>query len=160
MIKGVPWLIKGQFGTIQNLHRFLIPQTRNWLSTWLDFCLTMGERWVKLGKAGEVITGWPQRKKEQANRSWNMMLRTKTYLFSLPLFFGICSRYLKVSKFQNEFMKSLFLPKYEPGFLPFTVPHYREEILTIFGSYFVRINSFWNLLTFSSPVAKTEWLTK
>ena len=34
---------------------------------------------------------------------------------------------LKVSKFQNEFMKSLFLQKYEP------------EILTIFGSF---INSF------------------
>ena len=34
---------------------------------------------------------------------------------------------VKVSKFQNEFMKSLFLQKYEP------------EILTIFGSF---INSF------------------
>ena len=26
-------------------------------------------------------------------------------------------RYLKVSKFQNEFMKSSFLPKYEPNFV-------------------------------------------
>ena len=45
---------------------------------------------------------------------------------------------LKVSKFQNEFMKSSFLPKYEPK---------------ISGSYFGRnddiINSFWNLLTFN-----------
>ena len=36
----------------------------------------------------------------------------------------------------------------------FTVPHYRAEILTIFGLYFGRnedfINSFWNLLTFNS----------
>ena len=55
----------------------------------------------------------------------------------------------KVSKFQNEFMKSSFLPKYEPKI----VPHYRAEILTIFGSYSGRnedfINSFWNLLIFS-----------
>ena len=55
---------------------------------------------------------------------------------------------LKVSKVQNEFMMSPFLPKYEPN----TVPHYRAEILTIFGSYFGRnddfINSYWNLLTF------------
>ena len=37
--------------------------------------------------------------------------------------------------------------------LPCTVPHYRAEIFTIFGSYFGRnndfINSFWNLLTFT-----------
>ena len=42
---------------------------------------------------------------------------------------------LKVSKFQNEFMKSSFLPKYKPNFVwisVFTVPHYRAEILTIF----------------------------
>ena len=40
------------------------------------------------------------------------------------------------------------------GFLPCTVPHYRAEILTIFGSYFGRHddlkNLFWNLLTFST----------
>ena len=34
------------------------------------------------------------------------------------------------------------------------MPHYRAEILTIFGSYFVRnndfINSYWNLLTFNA----------
>ena len=39
------------------------------------------------------------------------------------------------------------------GFLPFSVAQYREEILTIFGSYFGRnddfIYSFWNLLTFT-----------
>ena len=52
---------------------------------------------------------------------------------------------LKVSKFQNEFMKSSFLPKYERKIV-------KAEILTIFHSYFGRnddfINSFWNLLTF------------
>ena len=51
-------------------------------------------------------------------------------------------RLLKVSKFQNEFMKSSFC----------SVAQYRAEILTIFGSYFGRnddfINLFWNLLTF------------
>ena len=64
---------------------------------------------------------------------------------------------LKVSKFQNELMKSSFLPKYEPNIVRIsalcTVPHYRAEIHTIFGSYCGRndnfINSFWHLLTFS-----------
>ena len=64
---------------------------------------------------------------------------------------------LKLSKFQNQFMKSSFLPKYEPKIVrncyrACSVAHYSEEILTIFGSYFGRnndfINSFWNLLTF------------
>ena len=61
-----------------------------------------------------------------------------------------------VSKFQNEFMKTSFLPKYEPKFvriLPCSVTQYRAEILTIFCSYFGRNddfkNSFWNLVTFS-----------
>ena len=64
---------------------------------------------------------------------------------------------IKVRKFQNELIKSSFLPKYEPNIVRIyacTVPHYRAEILTIFGSYFRRndefINSFWNLLTFST----------
>ena len=51
---------------------------------------------------------------------------------------------LKVSKFQNEFMKSLFLPKYEQKlsrFLPCVV---KAEILTIFGSYFGRNDDFIN----------------
>ena len=68
----------------------------------------------------------------------------------------ICT-YLKVSKFQIEFMKSSFLPKYEQKIVRISallsVVQYRAEILTIFRSYFGRnddfINSFWNLLTFS-----------
>ena len=67
-------------------------------------------------------------------------------------------RSLNVSKFQNEFMNSSFLPKYERNIVRisalYTVPHYRAEILTIFRSYFGRnddfIISFWNLLTFSN----------
>ena len=54
---------------------------------------------------------------------------------------------LKVSKFQNEFIKSSFLPKYEPKivrFLPCSVAQYRAEILTIFGSYFGRNDDFLN----------------
>ena len=62
---------------------------------------------------------------------------------------------LKVSKFQNEFMKSSFLPKYERKIVRISarlsVAQYRVEILTIFHSYFGRnnkfLNSFWNLLT-------------
>ena len=61
---------------------------------------------------------------------------------------------LKVSKFQNEFMKLSFLPKYEPKIVRISAwAQYRAEIFTMFGSYFGRndnfINSFWNLLTFS-----------
>ena len=63
---------------------------------------------------------------------------------------------LKVSQFQNEFMKSSFLPKYERKITRISAlcseAHYRAEILTIFCSYFGRnndfINSFCNLLTF------------
>ena len=51
---------------------------------------------------------------------------------------------LKVSQFQNEFMKSSFLPKYEQK--------RQAEVPTIFSSYLGRnddfINSFWNCLTF------------
>ena len=65
---------------------------------------------------------------------------------------------VKVSKFQNEFMKPSFLPKYEQKNIrisALTTPSLQvAEILTIFCSYFGRndgfINSFWNLLTFSS----------
>ena len=59
---------------------------------------------------------------------------------------------IKVSKFENEFMKSSFLPKYEQKIVKISAlcseAHYRAEILTIFRSYFGRnddfINSFWN----------------
>ena len=63
---------------------------------------------------------------------------------------------LKVSKFQNEFMKSSFLPKYEPNIVRISALNcatLQAEIHTVFGSYFGEkddlINSFRNLLTFS-----------
>ena len=46
--------------------------------------------------------------------------------------------FLKVSKFQNEFMKSSFLPKYEPNIVRISAT------LTIFGSYFGRNDDFIN----------------
>ena len=60
---------------------------------------------------------------------------------------GKSDKLLKVSKFQNEFMKSSFFPKYEPNIVRIsvcTVPNYRVEILTIFGSYFGRNDDFIN----------------
>jgi hypothetical protein len=54
---------------------------------------------------------------------------------------------IKVSKFQNEFMKSSFLPKYEPNIVKISalyLPHYRVQILTIFVSYFGRNDDFIN----------------
>ena len=39
-------------------------------------------------------------------------------------------------------MKSSFLPKYGPNIIMITLPHYRAEILTIFGSYFGRNDDF------------------
>ena len=87
------------------------------------------------------------------------------YLFSgsalLMLDFCSCGAVLtlvKVSKFQNVLMKSSFFPKYRRTIvkicaLQCSLVQYREEILKIFGSYFVRndafVNSFWNSLTFS-----------
>ena len=52
-------------------------------------------------------------------------------------------------KFQNELMKSSFLPKYEPNIVRLSALycatlHYRAEILTIFGSYFGRNDDFIN----------------
>ena len=57
---------------------------------------------------------------------------------------------IKVIKFQNEFMKSSFLPKYEPKIVRIfalycgTVSTYRVKILTIFGSYFGTNDDFIN----------------
>ena len=61
----------------------------------------------------------------------------------------ILARRIKVSKFQNEFMKSSFLPKYEPKIvgisaLSCSVAQYRAEILKIFSSYFGRNDDFIN----------------
>ena len=102
--------------------------------------------WVLLTK----IQIWTQSLCAQLNFSEpKILLRYKLVLC-------VRKRALKVSKFQNEFMKSKFLPKYEPKIVRNVskgVPHYKADILTIFGSYFGRndrlINSFWNFLTFS-----------
>ena len=55
---------------------------------------------------------------------------------------------LKVSKFQNEFMKSSFFPKYERNIVRISallsVAQYRAEKLTIIGSYFRRNDDFIN----------------
>ena len=62
---------------------------------------------------------------------------------------------LKVSKFQNEFLKTSFLPKYEPNIVRISALYcatLQGKNPYNFGSYFGRndvfINSFWNLLTF------------
>ena len=57
-------------------------------------------------------------------------------------FNNVVTRRFGKYSFQNEYMKSSFLPKYEPK--TGTVPHYKAEILTIFGSYFGRNNDFIN----------------
>ena len=59
----------------------------------------------------------------------------------------------KVSKFQNEFMKTYFLPTYEPNIIRISALYCATLMdKNPFGSYFGRnnelINSFWNLLTF------------
>ena len=51
---------------------------------------------------------------------------------------------LKVSKFQNEFMRSSFLPKYEQKIVKISASLHRAEILTIFRSYFGRNNDLIN----------------
>jgi hypothetical protein len=59
---------------------------------------------------------------------------------NLLLIFNSLFFVLKVSKFQNKFMKSSLLQKYEPKL----VIIYRAEIPTIFGSYFGRNDDFIN----------------
>ena len=57
----------------------------------------------------------------------------------------ISRHFLKVNKFQNQFMKSSFFPKYEPKIVRISarsMAHYRAEILTIFDSYFGRNDDF------------------
>ena len=60
---------------------------------------------------------------------------------------------LKVSKSQNKFMKSSFLPKNKRNIARISALNVRAEILAIFRSFFGRnddfINLFWDLLTFS-----------
>ena len=53
-------------------------------------------------------------------------------------------RFLKVSKFQNEFLKSSFLPKYQQKVVRIVDCVVRAEILTIFCSYFGRNDDFIN----------------
>ena len=54
-------------------------------------------------------------------------------------------RNLKVSKFQNELMKSSFLPKYEPKIVRISL----QYLVHVFVRNDDFINSFWNLLTFN-----------
>ena len=103
------------------------------------------------------VIGYPNLKLEIRSKKkiWGCLSEYFWKFSTMVFWFQNCSDHLwekyvlKVSKFQNEFLKSSFLPKYEPKI----VKHYRAEILTIFGSYFGRnddfINWFWNLLTFS-----------
>ena len=54
---------------------------------------------------------------------------------------------IEISRFQNEFMKTSFLPKHEPNIVKISalyLPHYRVEILTIFVSYCGRNDDFIN----------------
>ena len=115
----------------------------------------MGRCWREKPQGKEVSLQENSVDKNE-NEKFNYFFLYSTILFSNGFIIEVCGHGLKVSKFQNEFMKSSFLPKYEPNIWRisalYCVPHYRAEILTIFGSYFGRnddfINSFWNLLTF------------
>ena len=61
---------------------------------------------------------------------------------------NFCVKQLKVSYFQNEFMKIKLLPKNERKIARISALWVRAEILAIFRSFFGRsfifINSFWN----------------
>ena len=65
--------------------------------------------------------------------------KIKTVSLPAPQLLNRGSYLLKVSKFQNEFMKPSFFTKYEPNIVRISakyVPHCRAEILTIFASFF------------------------
>ena len=74
--------------------------------------------------------------------------------FWAEIFWGIWV-ILKVSKSQNKFMKSSFLPKNEQNIARISALTFRAEILAIFRSFVGRngdfVNLFWDLLTFSPP---------
>ena len=89
--------------------------------------------------------------------SWESILKEHSYILSewsnhcffqiLSLLVGPAAVLVKVSKFQNELIKSSFLPKYEPKILRISSLYcatLRPEILTIFGSYFGRNDDFIN----------------
>ena len=72
---------------------------------------------------GRCCRGKPQGKEvslqensvdKNENEKLNYFVLCSTILFSNGFIVEVCGHCLKVSKFQNEFMKSSFLPKYEP----------------------------------------------
>ena len=71
------------------------------------------------------------------------ILCTVTFLYN-----GWALSFLKVTKFQNEFMKSSFLPKCEQNnvriYALYCATLYRVEVLTIFCSYFGKNDDFIN----------------
>ena len=60
---------------------------------------------------------------------------------------------LKVSKFQNEFMKSSFVPKYDPNIVRIFAQYvlYRSEILKKIYPYFGRNDDFKNSVQGRNP---------
>ena len=72
--------------------------------------------------------------------------------------------WLKVSKFQKEFMKSWFLPEYEPNIVRISALYCARlkgrnpyNFRFIFWKNDDFINSFWNLLTFSKYLLLVGW---
>ena len=87
-------------------------------------------------------------------RPWKLVIHWRNY-FTKGVF-ELWTKYrffIKVRQFQNEFMKTSFLPKYEHKIVKFLASLHRAEIVTNFCLYIGRkddfINSFWNCLTFS-----------
>ena len=70
---------------------------------------------------------------KETKNTWKFLLQKKSWNFSKCQMAII--DFLKVSKFQNEFMKSSFLPKYEPKIVRISAAQlgaqYRAEILLI-----------------------------
>ena len=70
-------------------------------------------------------------------------------------------KYVKFSKFQNEFMKLSSLPKYEPNFVRISATKqgknpYHFWFIFLRNNYI--INSFWNLLAFTQKQRRrNEW---
>ena len=68
---------------------------------------------------------------------------------------------LKVRQFQNEFMKSSFLPKYKQKIVRISAlcseGRNLYDFLFIFWEKRCLINSFWNLLTFSQSAEFLAW---
>ena len=95
--------------------------------------------------AGSTVFDWDLEALKLATSNEGLDTINNEYKKRLEEYFYF--KHLNASKFQNEFMKSSFLPKYEPKIVRISALYcatLQGRNLTIFGSYFGRNDDFIN----------------